>query len=805
MDELKLTYYSLRARRARLANHLANKEVYLFAAVSTALLMIIGICLIWLLDVPLGWLLIGLGGPFWMLAEWSRMLRDIPPNSGGTSIDDLLDVDVLGVLPKSHSPRHLAAIVANLLGGRFFAVRFGFGDNFLLTLTSTNVADSDAIWKEANRLRQETGQPSISSATLTAALIRMVPNIDQLLARARLSRDDITAGLRWFNQLQSAIASSQKGKSSDGGIGRDWAFGYTPMLERFGYNVSLHIAGGAPWQDGIESRQAIMRQLTSLLSQPGRRNATLVGGLGSGKTTMVYALAKKLLDGDPSVPHNLHYRQIIALDASTLIAQAPGRGELEGLVSHLFYEAAHAKNIVLFLDDAELFFEDANGSVNLSNILLPVIDGGGLPLILAMDEQRWLKISQNNPGLVQHMNRVSVPAMDEHETMLVMQDQFVIYEYQKGSKFSYPALQAAYRLSSRYMSDLVMPGRALKVLEAAAGLAESGLVTYHSVEQAVEQAQGVKVGTADSAQEKETLLHLEDLIHQRMINQVHAVRVVSDALRRARAGVHSAKRPIGTFLFLGPTGVGKTELAKSVAAVFFGGEENLVRLDLNEYVQPNDVGRLIADGADDPRSLTAQIGKKPFSVVLLDEIEKAHPNVLNTLLQMLDEGILRDINNREVSFRDAVVIATSNAGADKIRQHIEAGEQLEDFGEQFTNELIDANIFRPEFMNRFDEIVLFRPLKPEELLQVTDIILKEVNKNLAVQKISVVVDDAAKHLLVEHGYDPRLGARPLRRVVQRVVENIVSTQLLENKVAPGGEVKIGADEVRVMLERSKDS
>jgi ATP-dependent Clp protease ATP-binding subunit ClpC len=287
-----------------------------------------------------------------------------------------------------------------------------------------------------------------------------------------------------------------------------------------------------------------------------------------------------------------------------------------------------------------------------------------------------------------------------------------------------------------------------------------------------------------------------------MINQSRAVTVVSDALRRARAGVRNAQRPIGTFLFLGPTGVGKTELAKSVAAVFFGGEDHMVRVDLNEYSSEGDVTRLIADAAQDAHSLTAQIAHNPFSVVLLDEIEKAHPNVLNTLLQLLDEGILRDINNREVSFRDAVIVATSNAGADRIRAHIEAGQQLENFEQQFTNELISANIFRPEFLNRFDEIVLFRPLTPDELVKVIDLMLKGVNKNLETQKVSVSVDEDAKRLLVQSGYDPRLGARPMRRVVQRVVENIVANQMLSQQATPGSKIHITAQDVQTMLQRN---
>ena len=296
--------------------------------------------------------------------------------------------------------------------------------------------------------------------------------------------------------------------------------------------------------------------------------------------------------------------------------------------------------------------------------------------------------------------------------------------------------------------------------------------------------------------DRKRLLNMEALIHQRMVNQTRAVSVVSDALRRARAGVRNQNRPIGTFLFLGPTGVGKTELSKALADVYFGGEGKIVRIDLNEYVRPEDVSRLIADGADDPASLTAQVMKQPFSVVLLDEIEKAAPEVLATLLQLLDEGILRDIKNREVSFRDAIVIATSNAGADRIREYIEHGYKLEQFEQQFTDELINSGQFRPEFLNRFDEIVLFRPFTKEELVQVLDLILEGVNATLAQQKVSVAVEYDAKLFLVERGYDPRLGARPMRRVVQKAVENTVARQMLSGSVAPGSTITVTLEQAR---------
>ena len=285
-----------------------------------------------------------------------------------------------------------------------------------------------------------------------------------------------------------------------------------------------------------------------------------------------------------------------------------------------------------------------------------------------------------------------------------------------------------------------------------------------------------------------------------MIKQAKAVNVVSDALRRARAGVRNLNRPIGTFLFMGPTGVGKTELAKSLAEIYFGGENRIIRLDMNEYVSSDDVQRLIADGADNANSLTALVMKQPFSVILLDEIEKAHDNVMSTLLQMLDEGILRDIKNREVSFRDAIIVATSNAGADRIREYIDRGYDIEQFQEKFVNELISSNQFKPEFLNRFDEIVMFRPLNKPELLQVVDLMIKSVNKTLSLQKVSVTVADDAKEFLVEAGYDPRLGARPMRRVVQRAVENIVAKQMLSGSVDPGSVIQISLDEVKHIID-----
>ena len=463
-------------------------------------------------------------------------------------------------------------------------------------------------------------------------------------------------------------------------------------------------------------------------------------------------------------------------------------------------EAFTAKNIIICLDNAQLFFEEGVGSIDISNVLLPILEAGNLRVILTMDDQQFLQISHRNPSLSNALNRIVVGEPEKKDTITAMQDQILTIEYKRKVVYMYQSLIEAYRLSERYIHDLAMPGRAVKLLESAANYAEGGgLVTMNSVQQAIEKTMDVKVSVASSADDREMLLNLEDRIHKRMINQTHAVKAVSDALRRARAGVRNQNRPIGTFLFLGPTGVGKTELAKALAEVYFGGEDNIVRLDLNEYVGLEDVSRLIADASSDPNSLTAKILKQPFSVVLLDEIEKAHPNVLTTLLQLLDEGILRDINNREVSFRDAIVIATSNAGADRIREYIERGYKVEQFESQIVNELIKLQQFKPEFLNRFDEITVFSPLGKRELLQVVDIMLTGINKTLAQQKVQVKVDDDAKILLVENGYDPQLGARPMRRIIQKTVENTVAKEMLSGLVSPGGIIEIHKHQIEEAL------
>jgi len=797
MDQLVFDYSGHRAAKARIRQSLSGIWERLLPVVAILLLLSAGGLLY--IGAAIGWLVAGIAIVPLIIKLWyTHELKELPIGKDARSIDDLLAGDILGQLPKKPTPKDIANAVGRVPGGQFFGARFGIGAGFLQNIASEDASQTINVWQEAMLIKEQTGLSEISGSVLAVALVRVFPNYEGLLAHLHLDDEDLTKGIHWQNHIHDLVLKHSKPKRT-GGIARDWSFGYIPLLTRFGQNISEQIARSGLISVELEAHKEALDQLIGTFGTAGRQNIALVGPAGVGKTTIIHAFAERLLDATMKIPEDLKFRQVFILDASSLLSAAPGRGELENLIMQVLSEAYNAKNIIICLDNAQLFFEEGVGSVDLSNVLLPILEAGRLRMILTMDEQRYLQIGQRNPALVNALNRISIGPANKEETLAVMQDQLIMTEFQQKVTFMYQALQEAYRLSERYVHDLAMPGRAIKLMESAARYNENGLVTANSVQKAIEQTLDIKVGVASGEDEREKLLNLEELIHKRMINQTRAVGVVSDALRRARAGVRNQNRPIGTFLFLGPTGVGKTELAKALADVYFGGEGRMIRLDLNEYVRSEDVTRLIADGADDPTSLTAQAMKQPFSVVLLDEIEKAHPNVLTTLLQLLDEGILRDIKNREISFRDTIVIATSNAGADRIREYIERGYQLEQFEKQFVDELISSNQFRPEFLNRFDEIVTFRPLSKEELVQVIDLILGGINKTLALQKVSVSVAQDAKLFLVDQGYDPRLGARPMRRVVQRAVENTVAKQMLSGSVQPGSVIEITLEQVQQIL------
>ena len=791
---MSFNYSHLRAKKSRLMNGL---RPFLFLL---KLLKIIGILSgfsLILIDSVYGWLILSLSVLIAIFIHWwNGELHRLAPGLE-TTIEERMASNILGKLSKNLTSEQIAKIVLESSGGKFIVARFGLGKTTIESLAQIPQNSPEQIFQAALQIQQKLETKTVSGSVLALAIIRNFPNFENLLAQFYIDFEDLERGVLWHDHIFSLINQS-KIPIKTGGIARDWSFGYTPTLNRFGTNITSQVSNNILMSSNLEQHKDLVSKMVEQFSGNGKQNIALIGIDGVGKTTVVNSFAAKIANGSEKIPSNLRYRQVISLDASSLIAAAPGRGEIENLLNYILNEAYAAKNIIICLDNAQLFFEDGVGSVDVSNLLLPIIQAGALRMILTLDEQRFLQISAKNPALAQAMNRLQVKPANYDETLAVMQDKLLVFEHQNGVFYQFQALKEAFRLSERYIFDLEMPGRAVRLLEMSAGFADNKIVTASSVGRAVEQTMNVKVATADINEEKETLLNLENLLHARMVGQEKAVSAVANALRRARTGVRNQNRPIGTFLFLGPTGVGKTELSKSLSEVYFNGENNIVRLDLNEFVNLEDVSRLIADGARDSSSLTAQMMKKPFSVVLLDEIEKAHPNVLTALLQVLDEGILRDEKNREVSFRDAIIIATSNAGAERIQELISRGYDSSSAEEVIVNDLIASHEFRPEFLNRFDEIVVFEPLTKENLLQIIDLMVAGVNKTLAGQKITVSVSPEAKLLLAEMGYDPKLGARPMRRVIQRVVENTIARKMLSGEAQAGANIEITPEIVQGM-------
>lgn len=785
----KFNYYSTRAREARFGRPFKNPALRLLIYLVIFASLIGSVYFLFVAHNSFGWILLGLALAGYIFATW-LVQEVIPVPVGHTNdINDLLSTNVLRLMSPNSTPQELAQKLSKTRSGNFLALRFGITPELLARVAAELPADLEPVLATARQIWQDTDGETISGGMIAAAILQNHPNHEQILRNMRLDLQDLYTGIIWYNHLHGLVKAARE-RRRDGGIARDLTFGYIPTLQRFGRNLST---SGFNTQVQLVTHHDIVAQMLNVFSNSGRQNIALVGPEGSGRTTIVHAFAGEIMDADAKIPSSLKYRQVFMLDAATLISAASGPGQLEGLVMRILNEAYAARNIIIFLDNAQLFFEEGTGSVDISKVLLPILEAGRLRIILTMDEQKFLEISAKNSTLANTLNKVIVPPAEHGETMKVLQDKVPLLEQKYHVICTFWSLQEAYRLSEKYVHGVAMPGRAYRLLESACSYAEEKFVTAKSVQQAIENTQGVKVQSSHDEQDRNKLLRLEELIHQRMVNQTEAVKAVSDALRRAAAGVRNENRPIGTFLFLGPTGVGKTELAKALSEVYFNGEDHIVRIDLNEYVTAEDVARLIAEGAENPNSLTAQVMKHPFSVVLLDEIEKAHPQVLTTLLQMLDEGVLRDTKNNQVSFRDTIVIATSNAGADHIREYVAQGQNLAQLKDELTDALIADGHFKPEFLNRFDEICVFTPLSKADLLRVVDLMIASVNRSLAPQKISVVLTDEAKQILAERGYDPQMGARPMRRLVQKTIENLVAKLILSEQIGSGATLTITPD------------
>jgi ATP-dependent Clp protease ATP-binding subunit ClpC len=781
--QYNLNLGSQRSRKARLRRRFKTAAPILQFAWIT--LVLGGLYCLLLGDLErMGYVCLSLAAMTSMLSLWYRYdLQTLPPNQPMRALDDLIDPDLLAKLTNDMSPRDLWTIVSRQPEGRFICAHLLIDAEAIGGSISELPAESAAYWQFAQTVTTTRGIPAIHAGALTAAIIIGSQAVQPILTALKIDRSDVMQVLDW---LDRQMRYATQPRPNFGGIGRDWATGFTPTLDHFGENISMGVQAMGGFTQYL-AHADLLSGLSGSLSQGSA--VALVGEDGVGKSTLMLGLAERLLEGrDPG----LQYYQIVSLNASVILSNS--NNQLEQLMLTLFGEAVAAGNIILFLDDAHLFFGSGVGAFDMSQVLLPILGNRRIRVVAAFTPTEWQQLQAQHSTLASRLATIIVPEPPEASIMPVLQDEAIQLTRRSKTMITHEAVREAYRLSGQFMQERSYPGKAISLLEQALPYADQGVLTAESMQRAIEKIKGVRV-TQANADETDMLMHLEDRIHERMINQTKAVNVVAAALRRGRAGVTNPKRPLGSFLFLGPTGVGKTELARSLAAVYYGDEAQMIRLDMSEYQRPEDVVRLLATGGTNTQSLLLAIRQQPFSVVLLDEIEKAHPNILNLMLQMLDEGQLTDEQGRPASFRSSIIIATSNAGAADITQQVQQGASLENFERPLINSLITAGQFKPELINRFDEIVLFRPLNESELAQVAQVMLRGVNKTLEPQRISVTLTDEALKIIVHAGYDPEFGARPMRRVIQKTVENAVANKILTGQAAPGSVITLDVADV----------
>jgi len=786
MNEQAINLGNARHKKARLGKKIGKGGFYLLilitilcGSLATYILFIGGKNFAALMSAPA---IIG----FMLASWWKRDLSVLEPHN--KSITDRLSYDVLSNLPISiNDNKQLFQALSNNWQSDFILGHLTISDEAVLPALDNSPEALAKTWTVASQIADQNHSESIEVGFIIASLLMQSSAVKEIIIQSGNKAEDIQDIVNW---LARSLDAKENNKKYYGGIGRDWANGWTPLLNKLGQNISLSIekyGANYGWLTDSEGVKAVESAFDN-----NAKAVALIGPDGIGKSSSVKALAQKLIEGK-STP-NLAYHQIIGISAMDITSNAQQPGQLEALIVNLINEASKAGHIILFIDDAQTFFSDQPGAIDASQILLKVIESGQVPIILAMSDSDFQRLRTKSQNLSNLITPVKLQELDQVGVMRVLEDIALGTEINKKILITFSAIRAIYQLSDRFDQDMAYPGKAIKLLEESVPHAQNSMMTKETIEQTIEQISGVKVSKV-APEESGALLNMEDAIHKRMINQSHAVSVVSNALRRARAGVSNPNKPMGSFLFLGPTGVGKTELAKSIAAIYFGDESAMIRLDMSEYQQPDDVKRLLATGENESSSLLLNIRKKPYTVVLLDEIEKAHPNILNLLLQLLDEGRLTDESGKAASFKDSIIITTSNAGAQEIRERIEKGENIEDFANQFTDNLINAGSFKPELLNRFDEIVLFRPLNPDELKQVVGLMLEEVNKTLSNKNIKISLTDAAITQIVKEGNDPRLGARPMRRALQRAVENSVAQKILSGAIKEGDSVTLDVSDL----------
>jgi len=661
-----------------------------------------------------------------------------------------------------------------------------------------SIFESLKIAEKKNHLRIETED-------IIAGLAKHDLIFKRILIDNNLKAQDIENLSWWLGDLEEKIKENKrfwewKNLVKKGSLGKEWTAGYTLTLDRFSTDLSeLVRKRGLPEIIGHQKEISAMERI---LSRREINNVLIVGESGSGRKSMIHALAKKSVLGESSAEVN--YKRIIQLDLTNLLAQISSFEEVEVTLDNIFREVILAGNVVLVIDEFHNFISGGfrPGVIDISGVLAPYLAYPAFQIVAITTFEGLHKNIEQNPSLLSLFEKVEVAEISERETLMLLQNLSLILE-QKYKKFvSYQSLRDIIVYCSKYLPAIPFPEKAMDLLDEVmvylfqTAIKDKVLLPEHIAYLVSEKTQ-IPVGEIEK-EERQVLLNLENLIHERIINQEEAVKEVAASLRRARAEVATRSGPMGTFLFLGPTGVGKTETAKALAEIYFGSEDRMIRLDMSEFQSAADIPQLLGAPGEEGL-LTTQVRKRPFSLILLDEIEKAHAHVLNLFLQILDEGHVTDGLGRKVDFKNSIIIATSNAGYQIILEALREKTEWFKVKQKLLDRLFEEGIFRPEFINRFDAMVVFRPLSKENLLAIADLMLKKLKKNLKEKEIDFVITEPLKERIAELGYDPTFGARQMRRVIQDKVENVLAQAILSGQIKRGGRAKIDPDSFKLIV------
>lgn len=656
--------------------------------------------------------------------------------------------------------------------------------------------DAQEFWSICAKTAAERKENIIRSADILSFLYRTCPAFKETLFKEEIEEKDLYGVALWVEGLSDEGSKrlrwwDDEQLSRIQGIGKDLGFGYTYTLNQYSLDVVFRSNRFAR-----ESRKEEITLLEKALARSYEANVLLVGEDGVGKHTIIEGLSEWIFEG--RVVSSLEFKRVVLLDTQAITAFAKTKGVFEELVIRIFNESVRAGNIILVIDNLSEWMKSADVlGADLIGLISPYIEGSSIQVIALSNVGSFHRDLESNGKIMKLFQPLIIDAPSLDRVVRMLEDTASSIESASGKFFTYQSLVRAAKLADRFVAEGTMPEKAIDLLDETASSVDPQkiLISPRDIEDVIEKRTRIPVSVA-RGEEKEKLLRMESLLKEHLIGQEQAIRTVSEALRRSRAGLKSSTRPIGSFLFLGPTGVGKTETAKALAEVYFGSREAMLRFDMSEYQGPDGVEKLIGSfRSQEPGLLASRLRQSPFSLLLFDEFEKASSDVHNIFLQILDEGMFTDGSGRKVSARESMIIATSNAGTSDILSLVEKGVAYDVLQQTVTDAIRTQRILAPELLNRFDAIVVYQPLGKDDLVKVAMLLLKEVTNSLSEQEIVFEPTSELAERIAKIGFDPVFGARPMRRAIQDRVEDLIAKKILSGDIKRGDAVRFTKEEI----------